>query len=184
MGSVGVQRHDAGARHTNCFGLGNGCRGRWWSRVGTEFADIFSAFGTKVTLIEALCARLKVPNLYRELAVLAARHHTLVHRAAELKPATVLTLLEDCDAFRRPERFAELLLACEADARGRAGREGAPYPQADYLRTAQAAAAAVTLSEEDRRGLSGPRIGEEMRRRRLAAITDVKGATSAAPAPR
>jgi tRNA nucleotidyltransferase (CCA-adding enzyme) len=151
-------------------------RERWPSHHGHE--------GAGVPLIEALCARLKVPNLYRELAVLAARHHTLVHRAAELKPATVLTLLEDCDAFRRPERFAELLLACEADARGRAGREGAPYPQADYLRTAQAAAAAVTLSEEDRRGLSGSRIGEEMRRRRLAAITDVKGATSAPPAPR
>ena len=70
--------------------------------------------------------------------MLAARHHTLVHRAAELKPATVLTLLEDCDAFRRPERFAELLLACEADARGRAGRETEPYPQAAYLKAALA----------------------------------------------
>ena len=139
---------------------------RWPSHHGHE--------GAGVPLIEALSARLKVPSLYRELAVLAARHHTLVHRAADLKPATVLTLFEDCDAFRRPERFAELLLACEADARGRAGREGEPYRQADYLRAALAAAAAVTLSEEDRTGLSGTRIGEEMRRRRLAAVTRVE----------
>src|SRR5213080_2741423 len=125
--------------------------------------------------------RLKVPNAYRELAVLAARHHTLVHRAAELKPATVLTLLEDCDAFRRSERFAELLLACEADARGRAGREGEPYPQAGYLRAALEAAAAVTLSEDDRRGLPGPRIGEEVRRRRLAAVSAVKDGARAPP---
>ena len=53
-------------------------------------------------LIEALSERLKVPNGHRELAILAARHHTLVHRALELKPATLLTLLENCDAFRRP----------------------------------------------------------------------------------
>ena len=65
--------------------------------------------GTKnsgVPLIEALCERLRIPNGHRELAVLTARYHTLVHRALELRPATLLTLLENCDAFRRPERFA------------------------------------------------------------------------------
>src|SRR5205823_5710998 len=92
---------------THDLGKARTPRERWPSHHGHEAAG--------VPLIEALCARLKVPNAYRELAVLAARHHTLVHRAAELKPATVLTLLEDCDAFRRSERFAELLLACEAD---------------------------------------------------------------------
>lgn len=124
--------------------------------------------------LEDLCARLKVPNAYRELAHLATLQHTLAHRALELKPATVLTLLESCDAFRRPDRFAELLQACEADARGRAGRESDPYPQADYLREALAAAAAVVLREEERRGLAGAAIGEEIRRRRLAALTDLK----------
>ena len=74
-------------------------------------------------LIEALATRLRVPNECRELAVLASRHHGNVHRAAELRPQTVLELLEKTDAFRRPERFAELMLACEADARGRAGLE-------------------------------------------------------------
>jgi tRNA nucleotidyltransferase (CCA-adding enzyme) len=127
-----------------------------------------------VPLIEELSERLKVPNTYRELAILAARQHTLVHRALELKPATVLTLLEKCDAFRRPERFAELLLACEADARGRTGREDAPYPQAAYLGQTLAAAADVTLSESERRGLEGAEIGEEIRRRRLAAVAAVK----------
>jgi len=95
----------------------------------------------------------------------------------------VLTLLENCDAFRRPERFAELLTACEADARGRAGRESEPYPQADYLREALAAAAGVTLTEEERRGLPGPAIGEELRRRRLGAITELKARRSAGPPP-
>ena len=130
--------------------------------------------------VEELCARLKVPHGHRELAILAARYHTLVHRALELKPATLLTLLEDCDALRRPERFAELLLACEADARGRGGREHEPYPQAAYVRLALAAATAVTLSEEERHGLEGRAIGERLRAKRLAAITAAKAQAAAA----
>jgi tRNA nucleotidyltransferase (CCA-adding enzyme) len=131
-----------------------------------------------VPLIEALCERLRIPNGHRELAVLTARYHTLVHRALELRPATLLTLLENCDAFRRPERFGELLLACEADARGRTGREHEPYPQADHLRSALAASAAVALNATDRQGLSGPEIGEEVRRRRLAAVSAVPKTTA------
>jgi tRNA nucleotidyltransferase (CCA-adding enzyme) len=141
-------------------------RERWPSHHGHEEAG--------VPLIEALASRLKVPGAYRDLAILAARTHTLVHRALELKAATVLKLLEDADAFRRPERFAELLTACEADARGRAGREAEPYPQSGYLRKALATAAAVQLTEEERRGLEGAAIGEELRRRRLAALSAAK----------
>jgi len=127
-----------------------------------------------VALVEGLCERLKVPNGFRELAVLACRHHALVHKALELRPNTVLTLLETTDAFRRPERFAELLLACEADARGRTGLEDRPYPQAAYLLKARDAAAAVTLTNEERTGLQGRAIGEKIREKRLTAVTSVK----------
>ena len=143
-------------------------RERWPSHHGHEEAG--------VPLIEALCARLKVPNAHRELGVLAAREHTLVHRALELRPETVLKLLEACDALRRPERFGELLTACEADARGRTGRESEPYPQADYLRAARAAAAAATLDPEQRERLSGAAIGAAVRVARLAALTELKDA--------
>jgi tRNA nucleotidyltransferase (CCA-adding enzyme) len=132
-----------------------------------------------VPVIEALAERLKVPGSHRELAILAAREHTLVHRALELRPETLLKVLQESDAFRRPERFAELLQACEADARGRAGLEAAPYPQVAYLKAALAAAAAATLSEEERRGLKGPAIGEQLRQRRLAAVSAVKSAAQA-----
>lgn len=131
-----------------------------------------------VALVEALSERLKVPNGFRELAVLAARHHAVVHKAAELRPATVLTLLENTDAFRRPERFTELLLACECDMRGRTGLETRPYPQAAYLQAARAAAAEVTLTEEERSGLQGRAIGEKIREKRLAAVTRVKNGSS------
>ena len=139
---------------------------KWPSHRGHEEAG--------VPLIEDLCDRLKVPNGYRELAVLTARHHATVHRAAELRPATLLKLLETIDAFRRPERFRELLLACESDARGRAGLENQPYPQSDYLLRARDAAAAVTLSEQERQELKGPFLGERLREKRLAAVTTLK----------
>ena len=135
---------------------------RWPSHRGHEEAG--------VPVIEALCARLKIPNGFRDLAVLTARYHAVVHRAAELRPTTVLKLLEATDAFRRPERFEEMLAACEADARGRTGLEAQPYPQRDYLRRARAAAGAVTLDESERQGLAGPAIGEKIREKRLAAI--------------
>lgn len=135
---------------------------RWPSHRGHEEAG--------VPVIEALCARLKVPNDFRDLAVLTARHHAVVHRAAELRPTTVLKLLEATDAFRRPERFEEMLEACEADARGRTGLEAQPYPQREYLRRARAAAGAVSLDEGERQGLKGAAIGEKIREKRLAAI--------------
>jgi len=75
---------------------------------------------------------------------------------------------------RRPERFSELLLVCESDARGRTGLEDRPYPQADYLRRARDAAAAAQLSDEDRAGLEGPAIGAKIRAKRLEAVTQVK----------
>ncbi|MGN6453106.1 MAG: multifunctional CCA addition/repair protein [Steroidobacteraceae bacterium] len=160
-----VLTHDLGKAQTP--------KSTWPSHHGHE------EFG--VPLIEDLCDRLKVPNTHRELAILTARYHTLVHRALELRPETVLTLLENCDALRRPERFAELLLACEADARGRTGREDAPYPQVGYLRRMLTAAAGVTLTESERRDLEGVEIGAEIRRRRLAAISALKAGMAPSP---
>ena len=87
-----------------------------------------------VELIETLCARLRLPGEYRDLAVLVARYHGIVHRVFELRAKTLLDFMERSDAFRRPERFAQLLLACEADARGRAGLEGQPLPAARACR--------------------------------------------------
>jgi tRNA nucleotidyltransferase (CCA-adding enzyme) len=128
-----------------------------------------------VSLIEALAERLRLPGEYRELSVIVARYHGNVHRAAELKPSTILEFFERADAFRRPERFAQVLLACEADSRGRAGLEHLPYPQRPYLQAARDAAAAVKPSSEDLAAHSGEKIAELLRRRRLHAITELRG---------
>jgi tRNA nucleotidyltransferase (CCA-adding enzyme) len=123
-----------------------------------------------VALVEQLCARVRVPNHLRELALVTARFHTHVHRALELRAATVLNTLESSDAMRRPERFRDFLLACEADARGRTGLESRPYPQREFFERALAAANTVALTAAERVGLTGAAIGEELRKRRIAAI--------------
>jgi tRNA nucleotidyltransferase (CCA-adding enzyme) len=127
-----------------------------------------------VSLIEALAARLRVPAEYRELAVVVARYHGIVHRAFELKPKTVVEFMERSDAFRRPERFARALLACEADSRGRAGLEDTPYPQRDYLLAARDAAASIRPKQEDLAGRSGAAIAELISRGRLEAVAGVR----------
>lgn len=120
--------------------------------------------------IEALCARLRVPQEHRELALLASRFHTHVHRGLELRTSTILELLGHCDAFRRPARFNEFLEACECDARGRLGHADSVYPQRARIERAFAITAAISLDEHERQGLAGPAIGERLRGKRLAAL--------------
>jgi len=93
-----------------------------------------------------------------------------VHRAFELRPKTILGILEKTDAFRRPERFAQALLACEADSRGRLGLENVPYPQREYLQAARDAAAAIRPTPQDLAEHAGPKIAERLHERRLESI--------------
>jgi tRNA nucleotidyltransferase (CCA-adding enzyme) len=131
-----------------------------------------------VALIETLAARLRVPTAYRELALIVARDHGLVHRALELRPGTIVEMFERVDAFRRPDRFADMLLACEADYRGRAGLQARPYPQRPWLQAARDAAAAVRPAPGDLASGSGVKIAAGLRRARSAAIAAI-----AAPKP-
>lgn len=127
-----------------------------------------------VELINGLCDRLRIPNRYRELAVLVSRYHLDCHRINEMKAITVMRKLEGLDALRRPERFDQFLLACEADARGRKGKELQDYPQAGIFRKYRAACMTVTASSEDIRNLKGTEIAEHLRAQRIEAIRKVK----------
>lgn len=125
--------------------------------------------------VEAVCARLKVPNEYRELALLACREHLNVHRLGALRGATLHDLIARCDGFRKPARIAQLAVVCEADKRGRLGCADIPYPEAKRLRRAHAAALAIDVRAIVARGISGPAVGEQLRRARIAAIVAVCG---------
>jgi tRNA nucleotidyltransferase (CCA-adding enzyme) len=119
-----------------------------------------------VKLVEGVCQRLRAPRRHSELARAVCLHHTLCHRALELRGKTVLKLLNATDALRRPERFEAFLLACEADARGRLGLEQRDYPQANYLRGALAAAQSVSAEQLQDSGLAGRDLGDAISARR------------------
>jgi tRNA nucleotidyltransferase (CCA-adding enzyme) len=127
-----------------------------------------------VELIRPMCARLGVPNRYRDLAIPVARYHGMCHRASELRPKTILNILEGVDAFRRPERFADFLAACEIDARGRTGLEDRPYPQAAILRSACDAASTVSAEPLVKEGLKDEQLGQAIRDARIRAIAQVQ----------
>ena len=125
-------------------------------------------------LLKGVCQRLRVPVDCREIADVVAREHGNIHRSGELNPAAVVRLLERCDAFRKPQRFADILLACECDARGRLGLEEVLYPQRPRLLQALAASQGVATdqvaAEALAAGQSGPKIGEWIHRARVAAV--------------
>jgi len=124
---------------------------------------------TSVALVRALCERIRVPADCRDLALAVARDHGNVHRALELRATTVVELLERVDAFRRPERFAEFLQACECDFRGRPGYELRDYPAPTYLAQALATARAVDAAAVAR-SVAPDTIRDAVFRARVAAV--------------
>lgn len=135
---------------------------KWPSHPGHEKAGL--------PLIKALCQRYRVPRDYEALALLTAEYHAHCHKIRELTPATILKTLEKLDAFRRPERFRQFLLCCEADSRGRTGLEKLPYPQSAYFDALYQAAAAVSTHSFIKQGLQGQALGLALRRQRLAIL--------------
>ena len=131
--------------------------------------------GRSVKMLQAVCKRLRVPVECAELAEVVAREHGNIHRSAALGPDALLRLLERCDAIRKPARMAEVLLACECDARGRTGFQNADYPQRPRLIKALeqvlAVATAPIAAAAQQRGATGLQIGAAVRQARLAALS-------------
>lgn len=126
-----------------------------------------------VDLLQSMCERLRVPADCRDLSLLVARFHGDIHRARELRPETIVRLFDRCDLWRKPERFARILQACAADARGRTGHEADAYPQADYLLRCASAAQAVNGGEIARSCTDPQSIPEKIFAARVAAVTNV-----------
>ena len=127
-------------------------------------------------LSRIVCERLRVPVECRELADVVAMEHGNIHRSAEFGAAALVRLLERCDAFRKPQRFAGVLLACECDARGRLGLHESAYPQrqrlAGVLKAAQSVVTSVIAEAAVAEGLDGKQIGERVHAARVAAVAD------------
>ncbi|HUL40374.1 MAG TPA: multifunctional CCA addition/repair protein [Burkholderiales bacterium] len=123
-------------------------------------------------LVEKLCRRIRVPAGCRDLALLAARHHGEARRARELRPATVIRLLQALDAFRKPKRFVEFLEACSCDFHGRPGFETKPFAQAEILQQALHAAQSVNAGAIAKRLRNPALIAAKVRAARIAAVKD------------
>lgn len=128
-----------------------------------------------VAAVQAVCARLKIPTDCRDLAVLTAREHGVMRLAQELRPGTLVSLLERVDALRRPERFLQFIEACTCDFRGRPGREDLPYPPAPLLHAALAAVRSVDAGAIARACADKHRIPEALHEARAQAIRHLPG---------
>lgn len=130
--------------------------------------------GRSAQLIKNLCRRLRVPVDCRDLAEVVAREHSNIHRSMDLNASALMRLLERCDAMRKPERFAQVLLACECDARGRLGFADTPYPQRSHLLNTLSFAKRVATENiallAQSTGAKGQQIGEKIHQARVAAI--------------
>ena len=157
---------------THDLGKGTTPPEEWPRHIGHE--------ARSVKLVQGLCERIRAPNEIRDLALLVARHHGDVHRALELRPATIAKMLQGVDAYRKPERFEEFLQACSCDFHGRPGYAEKPYPQAERLRDAFSAAKTVdagAIAAELARTVADPsRLPAEINARvheaRVAQIRD------------
>lgn len=131
-----------------------------------------------VELTQNLCERIRVPKDCRDLALLVARYHGDVHRAQELRAATIADMLQAVDAYRKPDRFVEFLQACACDFHGRPGFAARPYPQAGHLqqaftaaKKADAGAIAAALSQKTQDASELPvLIRTQVRTARIASI--------------
>jgi tRNA nucleotidyltransferase (CCA-adding enzyme) len=155
---------------THDLGKGTTPPKEWPRHIGHEVRS--------VQLLRDLCERIRVPNEARDLALLVARYHGDVHRAIELRPATIAGMLQAVDAYRKPERFEEFLQACACDFHGRPGYAEKPYPQGERLREAFSAARSVdagAIAAELTRTISDPTrlptaISTRVREARIAEI--------------
>lgn len=128
-----------------------------------------------VALVENFCSRFRVPKAFRGVALAVTAYHLKVHRARELRPTTLLRLLYDLDALRRPERLDDILSACEIDATGRGGDfEHAAYPAADYIRRARDVIASVEVSDLRDRESDGEALRAALDARRVDALREFR----------
>ncbi len=148
------------------LGKGTTPESEWPRHIAHEFRS--------KKLAETVSRRLKVPRDCAELGRLVAEFHTHAHRALELRPDTLWKLFRSLDIARRPDRLADFIGACEADARGREGLSERPYPQADYLRAAAKAALGVDVATLKQQGHEGAELGQAIERARIRALTEYK----------
>ncbi|WP_417697421.1 multifunctional CCA addition/repair protein [Psychromonas sp.] len=127
-----------------------------------------------LAVIKKFCKRLKVPNECRDLALLVSEHHTNIHSAFELRASTMVGIMDKCDAWRKPQRFQQMLQCCVADSKGRTGFELLPYPTADYMWQAFQQALTADIQAIIKQGFQGQEIRNKLQQQRIDLVQDFK----------
>ncbi|MBV7314275.1 multifunctional CCA addition/repair protein [Shewanella sp. NIFS-20-20] len=127
-----------------------------------------------LTPVKQLCERLRLPNQYKELALMATEYHQLLHTVMQLRPETLLKIFDKNDMWRKPERLEALIVIGMADSQGRHGFESAPYPQGQYLRDCYQAASAIEVQKILAQGYKGAEIKTKLTELRQASIAKLK----------
>jgi len=148
--------------------LGKACtpKAHWPSHHGHEELGLHP--------IKQLTHRLKIPKIYERQALLTAKLHTKIHKAQELTPSKIIDLFETMDAFRRPEQFNNILIACIADSHGRPSHENDPCPAIDYLKQCLLLATQVSAKTFVEKGLKGEAIAHAIHQARVEVLKNVK----------
>ena len=123
-----------------------------------------------LSIIKALCQRIRVPNEYRDLALLVSDQHQNIHNAFELRAETIVKLFDKGDFWRKPQRLTELLLCCHGDIRGRTGFEQASYPQAEFLQHCYELASNVAVQSIISAGYQGSQIKNQLQLTRSETV--------------
>ena len=123
-----------------------------------------------LSVIKKFCKRLKVPNECRDLALLVSEHHTNIHSAFELRASTMVGIMDKCDAWRKPQRFQQMLQCCVADSKGRTGFELLPYPTADYMWQAFQQALTADIQAIIKQGFQGSEIRNKLQQQRIELV--------------
>jgi len=147
--------------------LGKGLtdRSKWPAHHGHEAAGL--------PLVDTVCERFRVPTAVQKLARQVCMGHLRCHRVLDMRPGSVMSLLDDLDALRSRD-ISAFVQACEADFRGREGRQDVDYPQGRYVSAALEAALSVRAESLDLDSqMPGPEIGQRLRAARIAAIAEL-----------
>lgn len=149
------------------------CRELVWSASREEVNSMATTVQTKkleynLSPLQSFCHRLRVPNRLRELSQVVALVYPLIYQALRLMPSEQLQLFSTIDIWRRPERLAQVLAACQAGSAPTLEAMHA-FPPAIYLQ--QQAEKVLNVSLEGIAQVSGGAVRKALvRQRRLQAL--------------
>lgn len=136
--------------------------------LAIRFAALMQQLDNHQVSIKALAKRCKVPNEHRDLALQVSAQQHSIHNALSLTPADIISVFDQTDAWRKPERFQQILLTCSTS---QANQLVDAYPPTLYLTKMLSAACDIAVQPIIAAGFRGPEIKQQLTAQRITALT-------------